>query len=73
MKKLTPKLRQLSFECQQWTTSTQRMTYEWNDSDGVQHFTAWSKTVRNAMLSGGAEHHRQKALDRAGTKWNKTF
>ena len=25
------------------------------------------------MLSGGAEHHRQKALDRAGTNWNKTF
>ena len=35
--------------------------------------TAWSKAVRNAMLRGGAEHQRQKALDRAGTNWNKTF
>jgi hypothetical protein len=49
------------------------MTYEWNDSDGVQHVTAWSKAVRNAMLRGGAEHQRQKALDRAGTNWNKNF
>ena len=64
--------RQLLSECQQWTTRTQRMTYEW-DSDGVQHVTAWSKAVRNAMLRGGAEHHRQKALDRAGTNWNKNF
>ena len=59
--------RQLSSECQQWTTRTQRMTYEWNDSDGVQHVTAWSKAVRNAMLRGGAEYHRQRVLDRAGT------
>jgi hypothetical protein len=59
--------RQLSSECQQWTTRTQRMTYEWNDSDGVQHVTAWSKAVRNKMLRGGAEHQRQKALDRAWT------
>ena len=29
--------RQLSSECQQWTARTQRMTYEWNDSDGVHH------------------------------------
>jgi hypothetical protein len=49
------------------------MTYEWNDSDGVQHVTAWSKAVRNAMLRGEAEHQRQKALDRAGTNWNQTF
>jgi hypothetical protein len=49
------------------------MTYEWNDSDGVQHVTAWSKAVQNAMLRRGAEHHRQKALDRAGTNWNKNF
>jgi ribonuclease HI len=40
--------RQLSYESQQWTTRTQRMTYEWEDSDGVQHVTAWSKAVRNA-------------------------
>jgi len=59
--------RQLSSECQQWTTRTQRMTYEWNDSDGVQHVTAWSKAVRNEILRGGAEHQRQKALDRAWT------
>ncbi len=39
----------------------------------MQHVTAWSKAVRNAMLRGGAEHHRQKALDRAGTNWNKNF
>jgi ribonuclease HI len=25
--------RQLSSECQQWTTRTQRMTYEWKESD----------------------------------------
>jgi hypothetical protein len=35
--------RQLSSECQQRTTRTQRMAYEWNDSDAVQHVTAWSK------------------------------
>jgi ribonuclease HI len=40
--------RQLSSECQQWTTRTPGMTYEWEDSDGVQHVTAWSKAVRNA-------------------------
>ena len=38
-----------------------------------EHVTAWSKEVRNAMIRGGAEHHRQKALDRAGTNWNKNF
>jgi hypothetical protein len=65
--------RQLSSKCQQWTTRTQRMTYEWEDSDGVQHVTAWSKAVRNAMLRGGAEYHRQRVLDRAGTNWNKNF
>jgi hypothetical protein len=63
--------RQLSSECQQWTTRTQRMTYEWEDSDGVQHVTAWSKAVRNAMLRGGAEYQKQRVLDRAGTNWNK--
>ncbi len=65
--------RQLSSECQQWTTRTQRMAYEWNDSDGVQHVTAWSKVVRNAMLRGGAEYQKQRVLDRAGTNWNKNF
>jgi ribonuclease HI len=65
--------RQLSPECQQWTTRTQRMTYEWEDSSGVQHVTAWSKAVRNAMLRGGAEHQVQRVLDRAGSNWNKNF
>jgi hypothetical protein len=51
--------RQLSFECQQWTTRTQRMTYEWEDSNGVRQVTAWSKAVRNAMLRGGAEYQMQ--------------
>ncbi len=37
--------RQLSSECRQWTTRTQRMTYEWSDNDGVKHVTAWSKAV----------------------------
>jgi len=49
------------------------MTYEWEDRDGVQHVTAWSKAVRNAMIRGGAEYQRQRVLDRAGTNWNKNF
>jgi hypothetical protein len=49
------------------------MTYEWSDSDGVKHVTAWSEAVRNAMLRGGAEFQRQKALNRAATNWNKAF
>ena len=32
--------RQLSPECQQWTTRTQRMTYEWEDNNGIRHVTA---------------------------------
>ena len=56
-----------------WTTRTQRMTYEWTDKDGVKHVTAWSKAVRNAMLQGGAEFHRQQALNLAACKWRKTF
>jgi hypothetical protein len=35
--------------------------------------TAWSKAVRNAMLRGGAEFQRQKALNRAATNWNRVF
>ncbi len=62
--------RQLSPECQQWTTRTQRMTYEWEDSDGVQHVTAWSKAVRNAMLRGGAEHQVQRVLDQT-LRWGR--
>jgi hypothetical protein len=64
--------RQLPSECRQWTTRTQRMTYEWSDNDGVKHVTAWSKAVRNAMLRGGAEFQRQKALNRAANNWNTT-
>ena len=39
----------------------------------MQHVTAWSKAVRNAMLRGGAEYQVQRVLDRAGTNWNKNF
>jgi hypothetical protein len=52
---------------------TQRMTYEWSDSDGVKHVTALSKAVRNAMLRGGAESQRQKALARSVANWSKNF
>ena len=68
--------RQLPSERRQWTTRTQRMTYEWSDSDGVKHVTAWSKAVQKALLRGGAESQRQKALDRAVANslagWSKT-
>ena len=49
------------------------MTYEWIDNDGVKHVTAWSKSVRNAMLRGEAEFQRQKALNRAVNNWNRAF
>ena len=49
------------------------MTYEWRDNDGVKHVTAWSKAVRNAMLRGGAEFQRQKALNRATDNWSSAF
>jgi len=65
--------RQLPSEHRQWTTRTQAMTYEWRDKDDVKHVTAWSKAVRNAMLRGGAEYQRQKALNRAAHNWNKAF
>ena len=46
------------------------MTYEWQDNDGVKHVTTWTKSVRNAMIrAGGAEFHRQKALNQAGNNW----
>ena len=61
--------RQLPPECRQWTTRTQRMTYEWRDNDGVKHVTTWTKAVRNAIVRGGAEFHRQKALNHAGNNW----
>jgi ribonuclease HI len=61
--------RQLPAECRQWTTRTQRMTYEWQDNDGVKHVTTWTKAVRNAMIRGGAEFHRQKALNQAESNW----
>ena len=65
--------RQLPSEYRQWTTRTQTMTYEWRDNDGVKHVTAWSKAVRSAMIRGGAEHQRQRALNQAADNWNKTF
>jgi hypothetical protein len=49
------------------------MRYEWRDNDGVMHVTAWSKAVRNAMLRGGAEYQRQRALNQAADNWNKIF
>jgi hypothetical protein len=61
--------RQLPSECRQWTTRTARMTYEWNDNDGVKHVTTWAKAVRNAMIRGGAEFQRQKALNQAENNW----
>jgi hypothetical protein len=61
--------RQLPSECRQWTTRTKRITYEWHDNDGVKHVTAWAKAVRNAMISGGAEFQRQKALNQAENNW----
>jgi hypothetical protein len=61
--------RQLPSECRHWTTRTQRMTCEWNDNDGVKHVTAWAKAVRNAMIRGGAEFQRQKALNQAENNW----
>jgi hypothetical protein len=61
--------RQLPSECRQWTTRTQRMTYEWRDNDGVKHVTTWTKAVRNAMIRGEAEFHRQQALNQAGNNW----
>jgi hypothetical protein len=61
--------RQLPSECRQWTTRTARMTYEWNDHDGVKHVTAWAKSVRNAMIRGGAAFQRQKALNQAENNW----
>jgi hypothetical protein len=45
------------------------LTYEWQDNDEVKHVTTWSKAVRNTMIRGGAEYHRQKALIRAGNNW----
>jgi hypothetical protein len=45
------------------------MTYEWQDNDGVKHVTTWTKAVRNAMIRGGAEFQRQKALNQAWNNW----
>ena len=33
----------------------------------------WSKAVRNAMLKGGDEFKRQKALNRAAGNWSEEF
>jgi len=45
------------------------MTYEWQDNNAVKHVTTWTKSFRNAMIRGGAEFHRQKALNQAGNNW----
>ena len=45
------------------------MTYQWQDNDGVKHVTTWTKAVQNAMVRGGAEFHRQRALAQAGNNW----
>ncbi len=49
------------------------MTYEWRDIDGVMYVTAWSKAVWSAILRGGDEYQRQRALNRAADNWNKIF
>jgi hypothetical protein len=54
------------------TARTPRMTFEWHDR-GVKRVSRWSKAVRNAMLKGGAEFQRQKALNRAAGNWSKEF
>jgi hypothetical protein len=64
--------RQLQPECRQWTPRTTRMTHEWSDN-GVKCVTAWSKTVRDAMLKGRTEFQRQKVLNRAAGNWSKEF
>ncbi len=45
------------------------MTYEWQDNNGVKHVTTWTKAVQNAMIRGGAESHRQKALNQVKNNW----
>jgi hypothetical protein len=62
--------RQLPEERRQWTNRTPRRTYKWHD---VKRVSTWSKAVRNAMLKGGAEFQRQKALNRAAGNWSKEF
>ena len=64
--------RQLPPECRQWTIRTSRMLYTWQDK-GVNRVSTWSKAVRRAMLKGGAEFQRQKALNRAAGNWDKEF
>ena len=56
-----------------WTVCTPSMTYEWSDNNGVKQTTAWSKTVRKAMVRGGAEYQVQEAMNHAVINWSKTF
>jgi hypothetical protein len=49
------------------------MTYEWSDNNGVKQTTAWSKTVRKAMVRGGAEYQVQEAMNHAVINWSKTY
>jgi ribonuclease HI len=60
--------RQLPVDSKQWTTRTPRLLYEWLDKD-VKRVSTWSKAVRQAMLQGGAEFQRQRALARAASNW----
>ena len=64
--------RHLPPECRQWTTRTCRMLYTLQDKC-VKRVSTWSKAVRRAMLKGGAEFQRQKALNRAAGNWDKEF
>ena len=65
--------RHLQDDCRQWTVRTPSMTYEWSDNNGVKQTTAWSKTVRKAMVRGGAEYQVQEAMKHAEINWCKTF
>jgi hypothetical protein len=49
-----------------------KVLYTWQDK-GVKQVSTWSKTVRRAVLKGGAEFQRQKVLNRAAGNWNKEF
>ena len=54
-------------------TTRHRMRYEWNNKGVMKRVSTWPKAVKNAMLKGGAEFQRQKALNRARSNGNKGF
>ena len=41
--------RQLPSECRQWTTRSQRMTYEWSDNDGVKHVRGQERRAKQVI------------------------